>query len=466
MRLLVILVLSTVPLLAQVSYMPTLMGTWEPRNLVTKAGIVASYDPGNIGANVSNPAGWAAGNSVSALSNRVTLGTADLLQGTAANQPLLSRADNKGNILLQSEAFNTTWTLSGNNAFGATDTGAAGAGSFANTARTIDPLGGNTADYVQESSGGTLHILVSGALNLPLTEYIFSVFLKGDGQTNVMLHSYGAGKGKGFNLSNGTALNVSGEAAPTSYGIVTDVGWNGFYLCWIQYTLPVVAESVRVYSVTNSAGTYTYSYAGDNTKGFFAWGASLTPSTWTPVTGPTAALGYIPTTTVPIYSGLGGRQVAYFDGSAYRLATAAFTLNQPTSIYGLFNHFSWTLSDAVFDGNGLASGKFYESSATPKLRGNAGTDMTEFVPPPLGTWQVDNVVFDGASSRISTNSGAFVVSDANTSNMGGFTLGSAATAGTTYWNGLCGRVLICNKTNSAAEDGYLRWGLLKQASLY
>lgn len=443
--------LSIAPVLGQLAYAPSMLGTWDPRNLSTKAGIVASYDPGNTGANVSNPVGWAAGSGVSALSNRVTTGTADLLQGTAANQSLLSRADNKGNLALQSEAFNTTWTLTKCNAFGATDTGVLGAGSFANTARTTDPLGGNTADFIQEdATAATIHYIKQETGAHYTADYTLSVYAKPSGRTWVR---FGEGNNANrmvyFDIANGVTGTVGGLVLASS--ITASV--NGWYLLSVTVNVGAIQ-----FLITGASGDNGWSYDGDNTSGLFLWGASLRPSTWDST--------YIPTTTVPIYAGLGGRQVAYFDGSAYRMATAAFTLNQPTSIYGLFEHLTWTLNDAVFDGNGLSSGKFYESATTPKLRGNAGTDMTEFVPPSLGTWQVDNVVFDGASSRISTNSGAFVVSDANTSNMGGFTLGSAATAGTTYWNGLCGRVLICNKTNSAAEDGYLRWGLLKQASLY
>lgn len=462
MRLLFLL-LSCVGALAQGGAYCT-MSTWEPRNLVTKAGLVASYDPGNTNAGVFNPANYAPGNGVSALSNRVTLGTADLLQTTAANQPLITRTDNAGNIFRNSEVFQTTWALTRMNSFGATDTGATGAGSFANTSRTTDPLGGNTADYVQTDGTAALTHFVNQTPIIPAgIELCFSLCAKADGITAVELNMTGGAYGKGFILTNGTMVAVSGDTAPTSSSI-TSLG-SGWYLCNIVFTSEA-GTVARIYALTNSAGTYTHAFNGNNTDGLFIWGASLTRTSWTPVTGTSSSLGYVSTTTQSIFPGLSGRPVLYFNGAAFGMKTAAFTLNQPTSIYALLNHWTWTLNDCILDGNTLASGKFYESATSPNLRGNAGTDMTEFVPPPLGTWQVDNIVFDGTSSRISTNAGAFVVSDANTGNMGGFTLGSAATAGTTYWNGLAARVLLCNKTNAAAEDSYMRWGLLKQATLY
>lgn len=427
------------------------MSTWEPRNIATKAGIVASYDPGNTGANVSNPAGWAVGSGVSALSNRVTLGSADLLQGTAANQPLLSRADNSGNICLQSSQFSTTWIRARINAFGATDTGATGVGSFANTARTTDPLGGNTADFIQEDGTAASTHTMSQVISSYSGDYKVSLYAKLGGAPSVRtwIAIQGAGSRSAyFDLQNG----VVGTVTASTTASIASAG-NGWYLCSITFT---GASPSPILFLASADGVAVYN--GDNTSGLFLWGASLRPSTWD--------TNYIATTTVPIHAGLGGRQVMYFDGAAYTLKTAAFTLNQPTEVYTLVNALTWTLNDALFDGDALNSGKLYQADTTPKIRATAGTATAEFTPPPLGTWRVHNVVFDGASSRMSTNSGAFTVADAGAGNMGGFTLGAAGTAGTTYWNGEVARTILCNKTNETAEASYIRWGLLKQASLY
>lgn len=460
MKSLLFLLISTFVAFAQGGSYCT-MSTWEPRNITTKAGIVASYDPGNTGANVSNPAGWAAGSGVSALSNRVTNGSADLLQGTAANQPLLSRADNKGNFAVQSEAFNTTWTISKINAFGATDTGATGAGSFANTTRTTDPLGGNTADFVQEDGTSGSHIVVQ-SLTIPEASLVLSVYVKSSGRTwfRMLIGNGIADLVACYFQLTGSGVIGTAEIAGGASGAVGTITTNGlpsgWYLCTLSGKISVSGSgSVRLYPAT---GDLTVNYAGDNTSGLFLWGASLRPASWDST--------YIATTTVPIYAGLGGRQVAYFDGSAYYLKTAAFTLNQPTEVYSLANPLTWTLNDAMFDGDTLNSGKLYQSATTPNIRYTAGTVGTELTAPPQGTWRLSTVVFDGASSRISTNSGPFTVSDAGSGNMDGFTLGAAGTVGTTFWNGLRGREIICNKTNAAAESNYIRWGMLKQASLY
>ena len=462
------LLISASSCFAQMSGAGVAMATWDPRNFVTHCGIVAYHDPGNLSLLVGNPS-VAAGNGISAMSNRVTTGTADLLQGTAANQARLSRADNAGNILKHSQVFNVSpWTLTRMNAFSATDTGATGAGSFQNTTRTLDPWGGNTAAFIQESGdAATDHMIRLSTFPVypPGSTVTYSGWFKSDGLlSNICIVTItGASRGRYFNLITGTSpAFYSG----TSVGYSITAGPNGFYLCSITTSSSTGTDDWRIYSATNSSGTMTVVYNGDNTKGFFISGTSLVLSSWLPVTDTTAAYGYVATTTVPILPGLGGRSVAYFDGAAYYAKTAAFTLNQPTEIYKLAVPWTWTLNHAAFDGNTLNSGKLYQSATSPNIRYTAGTVGTELVAPPLGTWRMTTVVFDGANSRISTNNGAFAVSDAGAGNMGGLTVGAAGTTAGTFWNGLWAQDIVCNKTNKVAEGNWLRWGGLKQAGLY
>lgn len=402
-------------------------------------------------------------------------GPPDLDQTTAANQPLISRTDNAGNLLKQSEAFNTTWSRDHLNAFSSTDVNerSAGSGSFTNSAEYPDPAGGNSADFLQEDGTVTTTHSISQGLGTFTGSFSFSIWLRPVDRNYVRFYIAGGSGGSDviasfFNISAGT--NMTATTGGGGLNAVSSVGnggvaVNGFYLCNLSGTLPNAGTTtVSIYfSATGASSTYS----GDNTSGVLMWGASLTSSSWTPVTGTNAAQGYVSTTTVPIFPGVGGRSVLYFDGSAYRLQTPAATINQPASVYGLFNHWTWTANDAVFDGVNNSGGKLYQSATTPNIRFNAGTAGTELVPPPLGTWQVDKVVFDGANSRIATNNGAYVVSDANTGTMGGVTLGSAGTAGTTYWNGLSARLLVTTgMTNASAEESYMTWGLEKQGGIH
>lgn len=459
-RIIALLLLTCIGALAQGGSYCT-MSTWEPRNINTKAGLVASYDPGNTNTLVHNGAATA-GTGISAMSNRVAQ-TATLVQGTAASQPIISRKDNAGNFLPQSEDFSTTWALTRINAFGATDTGAAGAGSFANTSRTTDPLGGNAADFVQEDGTASnfhcVYLPGSSTRLVPAGPVSFSVCAKAAGRTWMAIFSVppGGGVRAWFDLQNGAVGSVTAVSGATStFGSITSLG-NNWYLCRMGYIGTGGLASTEIYPTTTNS---VINYNGDNTSGLYVWGASATAGSWTPVTGTDAAHGYVATVAVPIYPGLQGRSTLYFNNAAYALK-GTFTLNQPTEVYVLNMPWAWTLNDTLFDGNTLGSGQLYQSATNPNIRASAGTATAEFVPPTNTVWRVNNVVFDGANSRMSTNDGPFTVADAGTNNMGGFTLGAAGTATGTYWTGLISRQLICNKTNAAAEANYLRWGLRK-----
>lgn len=447
MRLL-LAILLTLPLSALAQFgAGVASGGWEPLNIVTKAAIVACYDAGNASTITLN------GTGVQQLRSRVVGVTNHLNQATAGNRPIISRRDNKGNLATYSESFEN-WTRVRVNAFGATDTGAAGAGSFANTSRTTDPSGGNAADFIQEDGTATsTHILISQTVPEFPDGGTFSVWLKAATNTSVLLYFNGINKGRGFELSNGTTVAVSGNPNTSSYSIAS-VG-DGWFYCSISNSFSGIIDA-RVYMLTNSAGTYTTSYSGDNTKGIFIYGASIIPSAW--------STNYIATTTTIVVPGINNRTTLYCDGAAHYLKAAAFTLNQPTESYRICMPWTWTLNDAAFDGNSSGSGKLYQSATTPNIRMNAGTDATEFVPPAAGTWRVTSTVFDGANSRMSTNNGAWVTSDAGTNNMGGFTL-SANGANTAFWNGQVAYQILCSKTNGTPEANFLRTCLMRRAGL-
>lgn len=445
------------------------LSTWEPRHLTTKAALVASYDPGNSSLSVSSPTGWAGGSLCNVLSNEVTAGTADLVQATAANQPWIGRADNCGNLLKQSDSYfvSTAWARNRINAAGANDTGATGAGSFANTARTTDPAGGNTADFLQEDNTVSNSHYMAQSVTLPAGAIRFGIAAKAAGRNYLRLFGFlGSDSLSAFYDiaagTNGTASN--GGAATGAAGSISSLG-NSWYWIQLSGTMPAAGSiEFRMFICTNIT---TVGYDGDNTSGVYLWGASLTRSSWTAVTGTDAAHGYIATANTQIMPGLSGRPAIYFNGSSNYVKAAAFTLNQPTEIYSLVNPWTWTLNDTMFDGNTLASGQFYQSATAPKVRQTAGTITAEFTPATaMAAWRVYISTFDGASSSIQENTSAAVTADAGTGNMGGFSFGAAGTAGTTFWNGLLARSLICNKTNAPAEKNYLAWGLLKQGVLY
>lgn len=393
----------------------------------------------------------------------------DLVQSTAANQPLLSRSDNAGNLLKQSESFNTTWTLTRVNAFGATDTGAAGAGSFANTSRTTDPLGGNTADFIQEDATASNSHFINQPIAVSAGSYTRAIWLKAAGRTQARLYSSIGSDTMSAIVTltgSGTIASVSngGSATGASGSIVESPASSGWYLCKLSSTFPTAGN---ISSTTFLVSGGTDNYNGDNTSGLYLWGASITPSTWTPVTGTSASLGYVVTTTVPIYAGLSGRSVAYFDGSAYYMKSAAlFPLVQPEEVYLLANQLTWAANQVLFDGYVNSTGRSYKTGTTPDQKMFSGNNVIGLIDPVPGTWNVTKSVFNGASSSHTLNGNAPVTGDlGNSTAMNGLTFSANGSNG--GWdNELAARALICNKVNATAEANYLAWGLKKQAAVY
>jgi hypothetical protein len=194
--------------------------------------------------------------------------------GTAGCPALLVEASGS-NFLLQSEAFNTTWTPLGLNAFGA--------GSVANSTGTTDPFGGTNSDYIQENaSAGTHIILQTPSGQVSGTTYTFSCFVKSAQRTQVnFLNNAGGGANATFNLSAGTAtLGVGVSALIQNYG-------NGWYRCILTYTPTTTANfNVQVRLADASGNT---SYTGTGTSGVYVFGAQLEVGS--------IATSYIPTTT-------------------------------------------------------------------------------------------------------------------------------------------------------------------------
>ena len=168
------------------------------------------------------------------------------------------------NLLTYSEEFNNSyWIKRGINAFGS--------GSVANTTATLDPLGGNTADFIQESTANSVHGVDNNGITLPASTFVHSVYVKAATRTWAYVRlADAAGKGAYFNLSNGTIGTVEAgiSAAIAAAG-------NGWYRCSVSIT----TTAGLWFPFTGAAsGDNQGSYTGDGTSGIYIWGADLRPA--------------------------------------------------------------------------------------------------------------------------------------------------------------------------------------------
>ena len=191
-------------------------------------------------------------------------------QSTSAARPILSA---RVNLLTYTEQFdNAAWVRTGLNAFGS--------GSVANTTATTDPISGNTADFIQENTVSTFHLVNSLAASFIATlgvRYTFSCYFKAASGIRIvqLFGKYavaGTGGGK-YDLQNGTALYASGSGSGEV--AISSVG-NGWYKC--AYTFTAIASGgaeLYICLAQNTSQNFLVSYTGDGTSGVYMWGADL-----------------------------------------------------------------------------------------------------------------------------------------------------------------------------------------------
>lgn len=115
-----------------------------------------------------------------------------------------------------------------------------------------------------------------------------------------------------------------------------------------------------------------------------------------------------------------------FDGTNDYLKTAAFTLNQPTTIYLVAKPISWTDSDYLFDGDAENSGVLYQTGSTPAIALYAGSVAASNTNLAVGAYGIVTAAFNGASSLIQINASTATTGNAGAANMDGITLAANA----------------------------------------
>jgi hypothetical protein len=168
------------------------------------------------------------------------------------------------NLLLQSEAFGTTWTLV--------------AGTLS-TDSAASPTGTTTADKLIATNGGPTGQLSQGLTITSGATVTGSVYVKAGGFDRLEIVLLASGNitpyGRAtFNPNTGAITTAASTAngGTSASAFVVDAG-NGWYRCIITVTYPAVTSAGIRFTIFNSDNAN-----GDGVKGSFLWGAQLEQS--------------------------------------------------------------------------------------------------------------------------------------------------------------------------------------------
>lgn len=221
-------------------------------------------------------------------------------QGTAANRPLLSRADTCENHVIYSEALQTTpWEIPGLNATVATSitanpvNGGTGVWRITENSATAEhrvsqfPTGGVTASGISIPSGTAMKLSVYARSQASSRNIAIRIW-------NNITDNYSI-----VDLSNGTVL-VPGAGKTTT---VETIG-SGWYKVTVAWT--TTSTNITAFALQNASGS-NYSYLGDSAGAIEVFRPHLRRAA--------SSDTYVTTTACALWSGINGNRALVFDGS-------------------------------------------------------------------------------------------------------------------------------------------------------
>ena len=260
--------------------------------------------------------------------------------------------EQRTNLLLRSEEFETTWS-------------ALNVTVSSNT--TISPAGSQTADKITPAASNAAHLISQSATVTASTAYIASVYVKGDGAPFVQV-AYDNGSSVGafvnVDLSNGAITRgpLASGGATNIVGSVASAG-NGFYRISVGATHTGTAGRMLI-SVLPSG----QSLAGMNpstttaaTDKIIVWGAQLEAGAF-----PTS---YIPTTTAAVTRSADVASITGANFSSWYRQDEGTVFTEYTGVIAGVNRGVWALTADSSNANNIID--FFNGGVSPVLRVNS-----------------------------------------------------------------------------------------------
>jgi hypothetical protein len=235
------------------------------------------------------------------------------------------------NLVLQSEAFNTTWAVNG----------------IVVTANSAaNPLTGTTtADTITADAANNFH-LITQSITYSANENTVSIYVKANGYSWFLIDPSITNAFGYFNVTTG-AVGTKGSACTTS---ISNVG-GGWYRCSVTFT-PSAGAAICNFSIRDADNGGAF--LGDGVSGFFIFGAQAE-------TG--VATDYIPTTTAAVSVGpvSGLPRLDYLGSTCPRLLLEPQRTNVAT-YSEQFDNAAWSKTKATVTANDTISPDGYTNA--------------------------------------------------------------------------------------------------------
>lgn len=341
------------------------------------------------------------------------------------------------NLVLQSSNFGTTWTAVG------TPTRSAAAKYCGDIA--LDLIGDDSAAALE---GYTQTVTFTADAS---KSFSFLVAQGTSTSTAVRLRDTTAGANRALGVitwSGGapvyTATTGSQERAPEPMG-------NGVWRIYALATGVVAANtnSLEFYPATDAA------LAVGSTGTIYVGGVQAENAIF--------ASSHVPTTTgtvtrnKDVMADTNGNAV-WGDGAAFKLATDAFTRDQPRTIYALMEQTQGWASAAYLTSGTVAEAGITQVTSRPTIGLNAGSAAASNAHAAADARVVVCAVINGASSSLTVNNTTETTGNAGANNPGGITLFSNQ-AGTGYFQGTCLEYIDFPTAHDATQRALIIQGL-------
>jgi len=300
--------------------------------------------------------------------------------------------EQRSNLVLQSEVFNTTWTTTR-------------ASISSNVA--VSPDGTADADKLVESTDASTHLVSQTASITSGTAYTFSAYVKAAERSALMLDFLTTGTITNFayfNLATGAVGLTGGGVTAT----ITNVG-NGWYRCSISLTAASTITGVNRISLATGSTAGSNSYTGDGTSGLFIWGAQLEAGAF-----PTS---YIPTTTAQVTRSADVALIQGSNFSSWYNPNAGTMYANAAPLAGVGNAAVFRIADSSAVTNYItlrqnASGTQLLGQSSSAGGGTAGLSLTNFT---AGIAYKLAIAVQPSDTAVSINAGAVGTSTSMTS---------------------------------------------------